>query len=91
MNIVQQIQEPIKVEMELFEKKFHKSMATKVALLNRITYYIVKEYAMVKAAAEKGWLDHDLIMMEQLTCIKRAGASIISTYFAKEAAILLNK
>ncbi|MBB1139852.1 polyprenyl synthetase family protein [Myroides sp. WP-1] len=41
MNIVQQIQEPIKVEMELFEKKFHKSMATKVALLNRITYYIV--------------------------------------------------
>lgn len=41
MNIVQQIQEPIKAEMELFEKKFHKSMATKVALLNRITYYIV--------------------------------------------------
>ncbi|WP_413513023.1 polyprenyl synthetase family protein [Myroides odoratus] len=41
MNIVQQIQEPIKTEMELFEKKFHKSMATKVALLNRITYYIV--------------------------------------------------
>ncbi|WP_158962168.1 polyprenyl synthetase family protein [Myroides fluvii] len=41
MNIVQQIQEPIKVEMELFEKKFHKSMVTKVALLNRITYYIV--------------------------------------------------
>ncbi|MBB1151058.1 MULTISPECIES: polyprenyl synthetase family protein [unclassified Myroides] len=41
MNIVQQIQEPIKVEMDLFEKKFHKSMATKVALLNRITYYIV--------------------------------------------------
>lgn len=41
MNIVQQIQEPIKLEMELFEKKFHKSMATKVALLNRITYYIV--------------------------------------------------
>ena len=41
MNIVQQIQDPIKLEMELFEKKFHKSMATKVALLNRITYYIV--------------------------------------------------
>lgn len=41
MNIVQQIQEPIKAEMDLFEKKFHKSMATKVALLNRITYYIV--------------------------------------------------
>ncbi|MVX36425.1 polyprenyl synthetase family protein [Myroides sp. LoEW2-1] len=41
MNIVQQIQSPIKTEMELFEKKFHKSMTTKVALLNRITYYIV--------------------------------------------------
>ncbi|MDR2222303.1 MAG: polyprenyl synthetase family protein [Flavobacteriaceae bacterium] len=41
MNIVQQIQVPIKEEMELFEKKFHKSMASKVALLNRITYYIV--------------------------------------------------
>lgn len=41
MNIVQQIQQPIQNEMELFEKKFHKSMATKVALLNRITYYIV--------------------------------------------------
>lgn len=54
-------------------------------------YHVSGEYAMVKAAAEKGWLDHDLVMMEQLTCIKRAGASIISTYFAKEAAILLNK
>lgn len=41
MNIIQQIQAPIKNEMELFEKKFHKSMATRVALLNRITYYIV--------------------------------------------------
>lgn len=41
MNIVQQIQNPIKDEMELFEQKFHKSMATRVALLNRITYYIV--------------------------------------------------
>jgi porphobilinogen synthase len=47
------------------------------------------EYAMIKAAAERGWLDHDKIMMEQLMCIKRAGASLISTYFAKEAAILL--
>lgn len=46
---------------------------------------------MVKAASERGWLDHDLIMMEQLMCIKRAGASVISTYFAKEAAQFLNK
>ncbi|KGO92643.1 porphobilinogen synthase [Flavobacterium subsaxonicum] len=54
-------------------------------------YQVSGEYAMVKAAAEKGWLDHDKVMMEQLYCIKRAGASIISTYFAKEAAIILNK
>ena len=53
-------------------------------------YHVSGEYAMIKAAAEKGWLDNDAIMMEQLMCIKRAGASLISTYFAKEAAILLN-
>lgn len=54
-------------------------------------YQVSGEYAMVKAAAERGWLDHDKIMLEQLYCIKRAGADIISTYFAKEAAILLNQ
>lgn len=54
-------------------------------------YQVSGEYAMVKAAAEKGWLDHDQIMLEQLMCIKRAGASLISTYFAKEAAVLLSK
>lgn len=54
-------------------------------------FQVSGEYAMVKAASERGWLDHDLIMMEQLMCIKRAGASIISTYFAKEATLLLNK
>ena len=54
-------------------------------------FQVSGEYAMIKAASEKGWLDHDSIMMEQLICIKRAGASLISTYFAKEAAILLNK
>ncbi len=53
-------------------------------------FHVSGEYAMIKAAAEKGWLDHDKIMMEQLMCIKRAGASLISTYFAKEATILLN-
>jgi porphobilinogen synthase len=54
-------------------------------------YQVSGEYAMVKAASERGWLDHDRIMIEQLHCIKRAGADIISTYFAKEAAIILNK
>ena len=54
-------------------------------------YQVSGEYAMIKAASERGWLDHDKIMMEQLMCIKRSGANLISTYFAKEAAILLNK
>lgn len=52
-------------------------------------FHVSGEYAMIKAAAERGWLDHDKIMMEQLMCIKRAGASLISTYFAKEAALFL--
>lgn len=48
-------------------------------------YQVSGEYAMVKAAAEKGWLDHDAVMMEQLVAIKRAGANIIASYFAKDA------
>lgn len=48
-------------------------------------YQVSGEYAMLKAAAEKGWLDHDAAMMEQLIAIKRAGANIIASYFAKEA------
>ncbi|TMU54942.1 porphobilinogen synthase [Flagellimonas algicola] len=52
-------------------------------------YQVSGEYAMVKAAAEKGWLDHDAVMLEQLTAIKRAGANIIASYFAKDAARLL--
>lgn len=54
-------------------------------------YQVSGEYAMVKAAAEKGWLDHDAVMMEQLTAIKRAGANIIASYFAKDVVRLLNK
>jgi porphobilinogen synthase len=44
---------------------------------------------MLKAAADKGWLDHDAVMMEQLLSFKRAGANLIATYHAKEAAQLL--
>jgi len=44
---------------------------------------------MIKAAAEKGWIDGEKVMMETLTAIKRAGADVIITYFAKEAAKLL--
>jgi porphobilinogen synthase len=52
-------------------------------------YNVSGEYAMIKAAARLGWLDHDRAMMESLTAIKRAGASVVLTYFAKEAAALL--
>ena len=48
------------------------------------------EYAMLKAASEKGWLDYELVMPETLLSIKRAGADIILTYHAKEFALLLN-
>ena len=54
-------------------------------------YNVSGEYAMVKAAAQNGWIDNDKVMMETLTCFRRAGADIILTYFAKEAARLLNK
>ena len=49
-------------------------------------YNVSGEYSMIKAAAEKGWLDGNRVMMEVLTSIKRAGADIIITYFAKDAA-----
>jgi porphobilinogen synthase len=52
-------------------------------------YNVSGEYSMIKAAAEKGWLDGEKVMMEVLTSIKRAGADVIITYFAKEAAKLL--
>jgi porphobilinogen synthase len=52
-------------------------------------YNVSGEYAMLKAAAEKGWIDHDKAMLEMLISFKRAGADIIATYFAKEAAQLL--
>jgi porphobilinogen synthase len=52
-------------------------------------YNVSGEYSMLKAAAEKGWIDHDSAMMEMLLSMKRAGADIIITYFAKEAATLM--
>ncbi len=47
-------------------------------------YQVSGEFAMIKAAAEKGWIDHDRVMLESLTSIKRAGADSILTYFSKE-------
>src|SRR5690625_4620550 len=49
------------------------------------------EYAMVKAAAQQGWIDEQAIVMEKLTAMKRAGADLILTYFAKDAATWLQK
>ena len=53
-------------------------------------YNISGEYAMIKAAAAKGWIDEDKAIIESLTAIKRAGADLIATYFAKDAVRLLN-
>lgn len=52
-------------------------------------YNVSGEYSMIKAAAMQGWLDYDRVMMESLLSIKRAGADIILTYFAKDAAKIL--
>jgi porphobilinogen synthase len=54
-------------------------------------YNVSGEYAMLKAAAEKGWIDHDRTMLETLLGMRRAGADLILTYHAKEAARLLGK
>ena len=53
-------------------------------------YQVSGEYAMLKAASEKGWLDHDAVMMEQVTSIKRAGANIIASYFAKDVVKIIS-
>ena len=53
-------------------------------------YNISGEYAMIKAAAKMGWIDENKAMLETLTSMKRAGADLIATYFAKDAARLLN-
>jgi porphobilinogen synthase len=54
-------------------------------------YNVSGEYAMVKAAAERGWIDGEKVMIEMLWSFKRAGSDMILTYFAKEAAKVLNK
>ena len=54
-------------------------------------YNVSGEFSMIKAAAGQGWLDGDRVMMETLIAIKRAGADLILTYFAKEAALHLNQ
>jgi len=53
-------------------------------------YNISGEYAMIKAAAKMGWIDEDKAVIETLTAMKRAGADLIATYFAKDAVRILN-
>jgi porphobilinogen synthase len=53
-------------------------------------YHVSGEYAMIKAAAERGWIDGERVMLETLLCIRRAGADLVLTYHAKEAAALLS-
>ena len=52
-------------------------------------YQVSGEYSMLKAASEKGWIDHDQIMIEQLLGFKRAGANLIASYFAEEIAKII--
>ncbi len=54
-------------------------------------YNVSGEYAMIKAACEKGWLDFEKVVIETLTSFKRAGADMILTYFSKEMATILGK
>jgi porphobilinogen synthase len=54
-------------------------------------YHVSGEYSMVHAAAERGWIDGEAVMLEQLTAVKRAGADVILTYFARAAAELLGR
>ena len=54
-----------------------------------VAYQVSGEYAMIEAAARNQWIDRDRVMMESLVSIRRAGASMILTYYAKEAARLL--
>ena len=56
-----------------------------------VAYSVSGEYSMLKAAAEKGWLDEEAVLMEYLFSLRRAGADAIITYAAKEAARWLNR
>lgn len=58
-------------------------------LLPVSAYHVSGEYAMIKAAAERGWLNEEAAMLESLLSIKRAGADVIATYFAKDAARII--
>jgi len=67
------------------------SLATQTTDLPIAVYQVSGEYAMIKAASQKGWLNEEDAMMESIMCIKRAGANIIASYFAKDIAKLLKR
>jgi porphobilinogen synthase len=67
------------------------SLAKQTTDLPIAVYQVSGEYAMIKAAAEKGWINEEDAMMESIMCIKRAGADIIASYFAKDVAKLITK
>jgi porphobilinogen synthase len=54
-------------------------------------YHVSGEYAMIKAASERGWVTEKDVVMEAMTCFKRAGADVILTYYAKQAAQWIEK
>ncbi|BAQ62557.1 porphobilinogen synthase [Geminocystis sp. NIES-3708] len=56
-----------------------------------VAYNVSGEYAMIKAASQRGWIDEDKVVLETLTSMKRAGADLILTYFAKQVAQQLNQ
>lgn len=62
-----------------------------ISLVPVAAYCVSGEYSMVKAAEEKGWIDGERVMMEMLISIKRAGADLILTYFAKDAALIMTR
>jgi porphobilinogen synthase len=66
------------------------AQARQRTLLPIAAYNVSGEYAMIKAAAQKGWIDENRVMMEMLLSMKRAGTDLIITYFAKDAARLLD-
>lgn len=67
------------------------SLVRDISLVPVAAYNVSGEYAMIKAAESRGWIEGERAMMEMLTAIKRAGADIILTYFAKDAAKVLKK
>ena len=54
-------------------------------------YHVSGEYSMIKAAAERGWIDGDAVALEHITAIKRAGADVILTYLAKDLARMIDR